>query len=80
VFPEDGKMHPEDLELFTTAELVEELMRRQTFLGLVLHSEQELRNDWRGARVFKLHFNDNLDADQARRLLQTVADHMDSHC
>src|SRR5436190_1642321 len=32
------------LELYTTRELIEELMRRTTFLGVVVHSEEELRN------------------------------------
>src|SRR4051794_8628083 len=32
-----------DLELFTTKELINELMQRKTFLGIVVHSEEELK-------------------------------------
>jgi len=71
-------MQPSDLELYTTQELVAELMRRTTFLGVVVHSEQELKNqDWPGEQVFKVHFNSNLDTAQAGRLLDVVAGHMD---
>jgi hypothetical protein len=71
-------MEPSDLELYTTKELIAELMRRQTFLGVVVHSEGEFKNeDWGGARIFRVHFNDNLDAGQALRLLETVASRMD---
>jgi hypothetical protein len=70
-------MQPSDLELFTTKELVDELMRRTTFLGVVIHSEEELKNQkWSGERIFKVHFNSNLDAPQTCRLLDTVADYM----
>jgi hypothetical protein len=71
-------MQPSDLELFTTRELVNELMRRKTFLGIVVHSEQELKSEsWTGERIFKVHYNSNLDAEQACRLLDAVADYMD---
>jgi hypothetical protein len=66
-------MQPSSIELCSTAELVEELMRRQTFLGVVVHSEQELKGRWTGERTFKVHFNANLDAAQACRLLGAVA-------
>lgn len=70
-------MHPTALELCTTNELVEELMRRTTFLGVVVHAEQELKGPWTGERTFQVHFNSNLDAGQAWRLLDTVAHHME---
>jgi hypothetical protein len=69
-------MQPSPIELFTTAELVDELMRRQTFLGVVVHSEEELKGAWKGERTFKVRFNSNLDATQTCRLLETVAEHM----
>jgi hypothetical protein len=71
-------MQPSDLELYTTRELVNELMRRKTFLGIVVHSEEELKSKtWTGERIFKVHYNSNLDADQACRLLDAVVDYMD---
>jgi hypothetical protein len=72
-------MDPNDLALFTTAELLDELMRRKTFLGVVVHSEQELKAaTWEGTRMFRVRFNDNLSAGEAQRLLDVVADHMGS--
>ena len=65
------------LELFTTRELVAELMRRKTFLGVVVHSENELKGDWEGERTFQVHFNSNLGATQASRLLDAVAQYME---
>jgi hypothetical protein len=73
-------MQPSELELFTTQELVEELMRRQTFYGVVVHSaENEKRADWGEERMFKVHFNQNLDSARASRLLTAVAEYMDWH-
>jgi len=71
-------MAPSDLELYTTPELIQELMRRRTFLGLVIHSEPELRAEqWSGERVFTVHLNDNLEAAEAGRLLDVLAEHME---
>jgi len=73
-------MQPTDLELVSTKELLDELLRRKTFLGVVVHSEQELKGkEWGGERIFKVHFNANMDVGQACRLLETVADYMDRH-
>jgi hypothetical protein len=72
-------MEPSALELYTTRELVDELMRRRTFLGVVIHSEKELKGEWEGERTFQVHFNDNLDAGQATRLLEAVAEYMEEH-
>jgi len=68
------------LEFFTTRELVDELMRRKTFLGVVVHAGDELKDrEWTGEKTFKVHFNSNLDTVQASRLLDTVADYLDRH-
>jgi hypothetical protein len=67
----------EHLSFFTTQELIAELMRRQTFMGVVVHSTEEVRGQaWDSERTFKVHFNDNLDTLCASRLLDTVAEHM----
>lgn len=73
-------MRPEGLEFFTTRELIDELLRRQTFLGVVVHSEEELRGDrWGGERTFCIRFNDNLDAQGVGRLLNVVCDYIEHH-
>ena len=70
-------MQPTALELYTTRELVDELLRRKTFLGVIVHSEEELKRAWQGERMFKVRFNDNLNAGEACRLLGRVAEYME---
>lgn len=66
-------MDSSDLEFFTARELIDELMRRKTFLGIVVHSKEELKNDnWGEERVFQVHYNSNLKPSEARRLLGAV--------
>jgi len=66
-----------DLELFGTQELLDELLRRSTFQGVVIHAEGDVRrSDWEGERVFKVRFNHNLVHEEARRLLSAVSEHM----
>ena len=73
-------MEPSELTFFTTQELIAELMSRRTFLGVVVHSEEELKQDpWSEERTFKVHFNGNLDSGKASRLLDTVSEYMDLH-
>lgn len=73
-------MQEADLAFYTTQELIKELVRRSTFLGVIVHSEQEMRGkDWGQERMFKVHFNSNLSATEASRLLDVVAEHMDRH-
>lgn len=70
-----------ELAFFTAKELIDELLARKTFLGVVVHSEQELRGpDWGDERLFRVRFNANLDSVQASRLLDTVSEYMDLHC
>ncbi len=76
--PEEGDMPPSELELYSTRELIQELMRRQTFLGVVVHSEPELRTGpWSGERVFTVHLNSNMGAAEAGRLLEVIAGRME---
>ncbi len=70
-------MQPTALELSTTRELVEELVRRKTFLGVIVYSEEELKKEWQGERMFKVRFNENLNAGEACRLLGRVAEYME---
>src|SRR5437763_206940 len=72
------EMQPSDLAFYTTGELITELLRRKTFLGVIVHSEEELKGRaWTGEKVFQIHFNSNLKAAEACRLLDVVADHME---
>ncbi len=70
-------MQPTELELYTIRELIDELLRRQTFLGVIVHSEEELKKEWQGERMFKVRFNDNLNAGEACRLLGRVEEYME---
>lgn len=70
-------MNPSDLELFTTRELIDELMRRKTFLGVVVHAKEGLRGDeWHGEKVFTVHFNSNLDTPSVCGLLDSVCERL----
>jgi hypothetical protein len=68
-------MTPNQLELASTEELIAELMCRPTFMGIIVHSKQEIREPWtQGVRAFRVRFNDNLDEGAARRLLAAVSE------
>jgi hypothetical protein len=70
-------MGPTELELTTTQDLIAELLRRPTFLGIVVHSVDEQKGDhWAPDRRFQVRFNENLQTPEAARLLDVVADHM----
>jgi hypothetical protein len=65
------------LAFFTVEDLVGELMRRKTFLGVVIHSATDVKGArWDSDRTFKVHFNSNLEAPEAARLLCRVSDHI----
>lgn len=70
-----------DLAFFPTQELVNELTRRTTFLGVVIHSEEDWKGGlWGDERTFKVQFNSNLDGVEASRLLSRVAEYLNLHC
>jgi len=72
-------MNPTDLELFSTSELVEELLRRTTFQGVIIHASDEAKSrHWHGERVFSVRYNRNLDVEEAGRLLDVVSQHIAS--
>jgi len=75
-------VEPSELSFVTNEELIAELMRRQTFLGVVVHSEAEWRGGaWGEERNFRVHLNGNLETEQASRLLSRVAHYIDCyHC
>jgi len=65
------------MELFGTRELIDELMRRTTFQGVIVHSRDEARSrSWDGERVFCVRHNANLDTEEAGRLLDVVSQYI----
>lgn len=63
-----------DLELIPTQELIDELLRRKTFQGVVVHTLEEAKNhDWTGERLFVVRHNDSFDTEEAGRLLDVVS-------
>ncbi len=71
-------MQDSELAFYTSQELISELMRRSTFCGVVVHSADEQKcSEWSNERVFKVHFNHNLDSATANRLLSKVANSID---
>lgn len=74
-------MEAGELAFYPTHELVNELMKRTTFLGVVVHSEEEWKGDaWGEERTFKVQFNSNLDTAEASRLLSRVAEYLNLNC
>ena len=70
-------MQPNDLELYSTKDLIDELLRRSTFQGVIVHSRDEAKTaDWDDERVFNVCLNANLDIEKAGRLLGVVSHHL----
>jgi len=74
---EDATMTPRDLELFSTDELIDELLSRSTFQGVVVNSRDEAKSrHWVGERIFNVRHNANLDVEEAGRLLDVIRQYM----
>jgi len=62
------------LAFYTSDELIDELMRRKTFYGVVVRAADDHKQDvWPEVREFKVHYNENLEQTHASNLLETVA-------
>ena len=73
-------MHDSELAFVSTQELVDELLRRQSFCGVIVQAADDNRETtWPEERIFKVQFNNNLDTEQAGRLLDVVAEYMSIH-
>jgi hypothetical protein len=71
------RKQPGELELVSTEELIDELMRRTTFQGVIVHAKDGAKSRrWAGERVFRVRINQNLDAEEASRLLDVVSQHI----
>lgn len=70
-------MKPGELELFSTEELIEELLRRTTFQGVIVHARDGAKSrQWDGERVFRVRLNGNLGPEEASRLLEVVSQYI----
>jgi hypothetical protein len=66
-------MNARDLELYATPDLINELLRRTTFQGVIVHAIDGAKNrHWEGERLFAVRHNANLDTEEAGRLLDVV--------
>jgi hypothetical protein len=67
-------MYADQIELLATQDLIDELLRRTTFQGVIVHTVDEARNrHWDGERLFAVRHNSNLDTEEAARLLDVVS-------
>ena len=70
-------MMSEELSFFSTQELIDEIINRSTFQGIIIHTVDNAKSrEWEGERVFRLRFNDNLGSEEAGRLLDVVSRHI----
>ena len=73
------RKQPGELELFSTEELIDELMRRTTFQGVIVHARDGAKSrHWSGERVFRVRINQNLAPEEAGRLLDVVSQQIGS--
>ncbi|MDB5349167.1 MAG: hypothetical protein JWN86_414 [Planctomycetota bacterium] len=69
-----------ELELFSTQDLVNELLRRSTFQGVIVHAVDGAKSPhWDGERLFAVHHNANLGTEEAGRLLDVVSQYIANH-
>lgn len=80
VLRKNSAMESNELAFYPTTDLIQELVQRRTFLGLIVHSENELRNGrWNEEEIFKVHLNNNLDPAMASRLLGIISEYLMLH-
>jgi hypothetical protein len=72
-------MNTGELELFAPQELINELLRRTTFQGVIVHAVDGVRSrHWDGERLFAVCHKDNLGAEEAGRLLNVISEYIAS--
>jgi hypothetical protein len=72
-------MNADELDPFATQDLINELLRRTTFQGVIVHAVDGAKNrHWDGERLFAVHHNANLDTEEAGRLLDVVSQYIAS--
>lgn len=66
-----------ELELFSTQELIDELLGRTTFQGVVVYALGGAKDrHWDGERQFAVCHNANLGIEEAGRLLNVVSEYI----
>ena len=71
-------MELNDLETYSTEELINELMGRVTFQGVLVYSAEEVKRvGWNGEKMFKVRYNSNLTKPQMVNLLEQISIHLD---
>jgi hypothetical protein len=70
-------MNEGQLELFATQDLINELLRRTTFQGVIVHAVDGAKDrHWSGERTFAVRHSSNLDTEEAGRLLDVVSQYI----
>jgi hypothetical protein len=64
-----------DLELYTSEELIQELLSRTTFVGILIRSEKEAKGV-SGHRSFRVDPSDNLNQEQMLTILDGLVGHL----
>lgn len=64
-----------ELELYATEDLLEEVLRRSSFHGVVVHSRDAAGNHRAESEehTFSVRFNQNFETEEVRRLLDVVS-------
>lgn len=64
----------ESLELYTTKEMIEEIINRTTFQGIMILSENDCKDPkWCGKKTFGVHWNNNLTNKEVVDILESTA-------
>jgi hypothetical protein len=72
-------MNASELELFATQDLINELLRRTTFQGVIVHAVDGVKDrHWAGERLFAVNHNANFDTEEAGRLLDVISQYIAS--
>jgi len=70
-------MNVGELDWVATQDLINELMCRTTFQGVIIHASDEVKSrDWDGERLFTVRHNANLDTEETGRLLEVVSQYI----
>ena len=70
-------MNADELELYATQDLINELLRRTTFQGVIVHAVEGAKSrQWSGERVFAVSHNATLETAEAGRLLNVISEHI----
>ena len=72
-------MNAGELDYCTTQDLINEILCRATFQGVIVHTVDEAKNrHWDGERVFAVRHSASLDTEEAGRLLDVISHHIAS--